>query len=39
MTNATHTLTQVTQQMNHEIPIGAGLIGFLPGMAVGFLKG
>ncbi len=39
MTNATHTLTQVTQQMGHEIPIGMGLVGFLPGMAVGFLKG
>ena len=39
MTNATHTLTQVTKQMNHEIPIGMGLVGFLPGMAVGFLKG
>jgi len=38
MTNATHTLTQVTQQMGHEIPIGMGLVGFLPGMAAGFLK-
>jgi len=29
MTNATHTLTQVTQQMGHEVPIGIGVVGFL----------
>jgi len=39
MEHAAHTLTQVTQQMGHEVPIGIGVVGFPPGMAVGFLKG
>lgn len=39
MTHAAHKAYVVTQQMGHEIPIGLGVVGFLPGMFVGFMKG
>lgn len=39
MTHAAHKAYVVTQQMGHQIPIGLGLIGFLPGLAIGFTRG
>ena len=39
MTSAIHKLSVVTQNMGHEIPIGLGVIGFMPGLALGILKG
>jgi uncharacterized membrane protein (Fun14 family) len=41
MTQAAHKAYMVTQQMGHEIPtgIGLGVMGFLPGLALGFAKG
>ena len=39
MTHATHKAYIVTQQMGHEIPIGLGAVGFMPGLAMGFAKG
>jgi uncharacterized membrane protein (Fun14 family) len=39
MTHAAHKTYTITQQMGHEIPIGLGLIGFLPGLAICFSKG
>jgi|SRR5215469_12384710 len=32
-------IATVTQHMNHEIPIGIGLLGFAPGVLLGFYKG
>ena len=29
----------VTQHMNHEIPIGVGVLGFMPGLVLGLYKG
>jgi uncharacterized membrane protein (Fun14 family) len=39
MSHAAHKVYVVTQQMNHEIPIGLGVIGFMPGLAAGLLRG
>src|SRR5215467_300951 len=39
MEHAAHKVYVVTQQMGHSIPIGAGLMGFVPGVCLGFLKG
>jgi hypothetical protein len=39
MTHAAHKAYSVTQQMGHEIQIGLGIAGFLPGMALGFANG
>lgn len=39
MSHAAHKAYVVTQQLGHEIPIGLGLIGFLPGLAIGFANG
>ena len=39
MTHAAHKVYVVTQQMGHEIPIGLGVLGFMPGLAAGLLKG
>lgn len=44
MTHAAHkayqlTQTTTTQNMGHEIPIGLGVLGFLPGLALGFARG
>ena len=33
------TLGTVTQNMGHEIPIGLGLVGFVPGLVIGLAKG
>jgi hypothetical protein len=37
MTHVANRIAAVTQHMNHEIPIG--LLGFAPGVAIGFYKG
>jgi len=29
----------ITQSINHETPIGMGLLGFAPGVGIGFYKG
>ncbi|HXP48309.1 MAG TPA: FUN14 domain-containing protein [Bacteroidia bacterium] len=39
MTHAANKIATITQHMNHEIPIGMGLLGFAPGVAIGFYKG
>ena len=39
VSHAAHKVAAITQQMGHEIPIGAGVIGFVPGLVVGLLKG
>jgi uncharacterized membrane protein (Fun14 family) len=39
MTHAANKIATITQHMNHEIPIGIGLLGFAPGVAIGFYKG
>jgi hypothetical protein len=39
MTHVANKITTVTQHMNHEIPIGMGLLGFAPGVLLGFYKG
>ena len=39
MTHVANRIATVTQHMNHEIPIGIGLLGFAPGVLVGFYKG
>jgi uncharacterized membrane protein (Fun14 family) len=39
MTHAANKITTVTQNMGHEIPIGLGLVGFVPGLALGFVRG
>ena len=39
MTLAANKLYSLTQHMNHEIPIGMGLLGFAPGVLLGFYKG
>src|SRR5215469_10180275 len=35
MTHAAHKVYVITQQMGHEIPIGFGVLGFMPGLALG----
>ncbi|MGB6528651.1 MAG: FUN14 domain-containing protein [Candidatus Nitrosopolaris sp.] len=39
MTHVANRIAAVTQHVNHEIPIGMGLLGFAPGLLVGFYKG
>lgn len=42
MTQAAHKAYAVTQQMGHEIPTEVGLggvVGFVPGLAIGFARG
>ncbi|MGC2570189.1 MAG: FUN14 domain-containing protein [Candidatus Nitrosopolaris sp.] len=39
MTHVTNRITAVTQHMNHEIPISVGVLGFMPGLVLGFYKG
>jgi uncharacterized membrane protein (Fun14 family) len=39
MTHTINKITTVTQNMGHEIPIGIGLLGFAPGVLLGFYKG
>jgi hypothetical protein len=39
MTHAANKIMAVTQQMNHEIPIGVGVLGFMPGLVLGLYKG
>ena len=39
MTHAVNKLLAVTQNMNHEVPIGMSLLGFAPGVPIGFYKG
>ena len=39
MTQTGHKIYVVTQHMGHEIPIGLGIIGFIPGIILGFVKG
>ena len=39
ITNVANKIATVTQHMNHEIPIGVGVLGFMPGIALGLYKG
>jgi len=39
MTHVANRITAVTQHMNHEIPIGVGVLGFTPGLILGLYKG
>jgi uncharacterized membrane protein (Fun14 family) len=39
LTHLATKIATVTQHMNHEIPIGIGLLGFAPGVLLGFYKG
>jgi len=39
MAQAAHKAAVVTQNMGHEIPIGLGVIGFIPAALLGFAKG
>jgi len=39
MTHVTNRIAAVAQHMNHEIPIGMGLLAFTPGVLLGFYKG
>jgi uncharacterized membrane protein (Fun14 family) len=39
LTHLANKIATVTQHMNHEIPIGMGLLGFAPGVLVGFYEG
>lgn len=39
MTSAVNNISHITQHLGHEIPIGAGLIGFVPGLVLGIAKG
>jgi uncharacterized membrane protein (Fun14 family) len=39
MTHVANKIATVMQHMNHEIPIGMGLLGFAPGVLLGFYKG
>lgn len=39
MTHILGTANTITQHIGREIPIGLGLIGFIPGLAIGLLKG
>jgi uncharacterized membrane protein (Fun14 family) len=38
-THVANKIATVIQHMNHEIPIGMGLLGFVPGVLLGFYKG
>jgi len=39
MTHAAHKIATITQHMNHEIPIGTAVLGFVPGLTLGLAKG
>ena len=39
LTHLANKIATVTQHMNHEIPIGMGLLGFASGVLLGFYKG
>ena len=39
MTHLANKIAIVTQHMNHEIPIGVGVLGFMPGLVLGLYKG
>jgi len=39
MTHVANRIAAVTQHMIHEIPIGVGVLGFIPGLVLGFYKG
>jgi uncharacterized membrane protein (Fun14 family) len=39
MTHVANKIASVTQHMNHEIPIGVGVLGFMPGLVLGLYKG
>ena len=39
LTHLANKIATVTQHMNHEIPIGVGVLGFMPGIALGLYKG
>jgi uncharacterized membrane protein (Fun14 family) len=39
MTHVANKIATVMQHMNHEILIGMGLLGFAPGVLLGFYKG
>jgi uncharacterized membrane protein (Fun14 family) len=39
MTHVANGIAAVTQHMNHEIPIGVGVLGFMPGLVLGLYKG
>jgi uncharacterized membrane protein (Fun14 family) len=39
MTHLASKIPTVTQHMNHEIPIGVGVLGFMPGLILGLYKG
>jgi uncharacterized membrane protein (Fun14 family) len=39
MSHIAHKAYVVTRQMGHEAPIGLGVVGFMPGLAIGLLKG
>jgi len=38
MTHAVNKLLAVTQDMNHEVPMEMGLLGFAPGVAIGLFE-
>ena len=35
----THVANKIAQHMNHEIPIGVSVLGFMPGLVLGLYKG
>ena len=39
MTHVANKIATVMQHMNHQIPIGVGVLGFMPGVLLGFYKG
>ena len=39
MTHVANRIAAVTQHMSHEVPIGVGVLGFMPGLALGIYKG
>jgi uncharacterized membrane protein (Fun14 family) len=39
LTHLATKIATVTQHMNHEIPIGVGVLGFMPGLVLGIYKG
>ena len=39
MTHAANKIATITQHMNHEIPLGTSVLGFVPGLIAGIYKG
>jgi len=39
VTYVANRIAAVTQHMNHEVPIGVGVLGFMPGLVLGLYKG